>query len=93
MNGHPRRATDVILRLSKSTTEDLSFYTGFLKELMVKMVVYDETMTFVRLFVKNRICFEFVVLIWGSFGDFSGIENQSFGIEKSMFNTFLDFIS
>ena len=47
MNGHPRRDTDVILRLSKATIEDLSFYIGFVKELMVKMVVYDETMTFV----------------------------------------------
>ena len=46
MNGHPRRDTDVILRLSKSTIDDLSFYEGFEKELMVKMVVYDETMTF-----------------------------------------------
>ena len=48
MNEHPKRATDMILRLSKSTIEDLSFYIGFVKELMVKMVVYDETMTFVR---------------------------------------------
>ena len=29
MNGHPRRATGVILRLSKSTIKDLSFYIGF----------------------------------------------------------------
>ena len=28
-NEHPRRDTDVILRLSKSTIEDLSFYIGF----------------------------------------------------------------
>ena len=28
-NGHPRRDTDVKLRLSKSTIEDLSFYIGF----------------------------------------------------------------
>ena len=32
MNGHPRRATDMILSLSKSTTEDLSFYIGFVKD-------------------------------------------------------------
>ena len=44
-NGHPRRDTDVILRLSKSTIEDLSFYIDFVKELMDKMVVYDETVT------------------------------------------------
>ena len=42
MNRHPRRDTDVILRLSKSTFEDLSFYIGFVKELLVKMVVLDE---------------------------------------------------
>ena len=47
-NDHPRRGTDVMLRLSKSTIEDLSFCKGFTLELMVKMVVYDETMTFVR---------------------------------------------
>ena len=29
MNEHHRRDTDVILRLSKSTIEDLSFYIGF----------------------------------------------------------------
>ena len=34
MNGHPRRDTDVISRLSKSTTEDLSFYIGFKMEIV-----------------------------------------------------------
>ena len=48
---------DVILRLSESTIEYQSFYIGFTMELMVKVVVYDETMTFVRFFVKNRCCF------------------------------------
>ena len=46
-NEHPRRDTDVILRLSKSTIDDLSFYIGFINELIVKMMFYDETMTFV----------------------------------------------
>ena len=46
-NEHPRRDTDVILRLSKSTIEDLPCYIGFVMELMVKMIVYDEAMTFV----------------------------------------------
>ena len=32
MNGHPRRAMDVILRLSKSTTEDLSVFIGFRRD-------------------------------------------------------------
>ena len=32
-NGHPRRDTDVILSLSKSTIEDLSFYIGVVKYL------------------------------------------------------------
>ena len=35
----------MILRLSTSTIEDLSFDIGFTMELMVKMIVYDETMT------------------------------------------------
>ena len=30
-NEHLRKDTDVILRLSKSTIEDLSFYIGFIK--------------------------------------------------------------
>ena len=47
MNEHPRRAMAVILRLSKSTTEDLSVLIGFGSECRVKMVVFDETMTFV----------------------------------------------
>ena len=29
-NEHPRRDTDVILRLTKSTIEDLPFYIGFI---------------------------------------------------------------
>ena len=46
-NEHPRRDTDVILRLSKATIEDLPFYIGFVKESMVKMIVYDETVAIV----------------------------------------------
>ena len=46
MNGHPRRDMDVILRKSKSTIDFLSFYIGFVKDLMVKMKVFDEIMTF-----------------------------------------------
>merc|ERR1711953_1556972 len=34
MNGPPRRDTDVISRLSKSTIEDRSFYIGFTMELL-----------------------------------------------------------
>ena len=45
MNGHSRRAMDVILRLSKSTTDFLSFYIGFGSLSKVKMVVFDEQMT------------------------------------------------
>ena len=47
MNGDPRRDTDVILRLSKSTIEDLPFDIGFVKDLMVKMVVFDGKIAFV----------------------------------------------
>ena len=46
MNGHSRRAMDVILRLSKSTTEDLSAFIGF-KRGRVKMMVLDENIAFV----------------------------------------------
>ena len=47
MNGHPRRDTDVILRLSKSTIEDLSFYIGFTMEFIDKMIAFDENVAFV----------------------------------------------
>ena len=47
MNGHPRRAMDVILRLSKSTTDDLSVFIGFGSSCRVKMVVLDENKSFV----------------------------------------------
>ena len=47
MNGYPRRDTNVILRLSKSKIEDLSFYIGFTMELIVKIVVFGEQIAFV----------------------------------------------
>ena len=62
-NEHPRRDNDVILRLSKSTTEDLPFQIGFIMEFGVKMVAYDETVTFVMFF----LCFfKPMCVIWGS---------------------------
>ena len=88
MNGHPRRATDVILRLSKSTIDFLSFYIGFVKEFRVKMVVFEETMTFVWCFMK-KLFFRFFILIWGLCGDVLAIENWFFVIEKSICNIFL----
>ena len=75
-NEHPRRDTDVILRLSKSTTEDLSVFISFGSLSNVKMVVLDENI--------GRF-FRFVILIPGSFGDVLGIENQFCSIEKSRF--------
>ena len=45
-NGHPRRDTDVILRLSKCTIEYLSFSPGFTMEVMVEMMASDEIMIF-----------------------------------------------
>ena len=42
MNGHPRRDMDVILRLSKATTDFLSFYIGFTMELLASF--YNGTM-------------------------------------------------
>ena len=46
MNDHPGRNTDVRSRSSASTIKDLSFYIGFVKDLTVKMMAYDEIMTF-----------------------------------------------
>ena len=42
MNGHPRRDMDVILRLSKSTIEFLSFYIDFGSERRLKIIILDE---------------------------------------------------
>ena len=47
MNGHPRRAMDMILRLSKSTTEDLSAFIDFRRGSRVKMMVFDKNIAFV----------------------------------------------
>ena len=57
MNGHPD--ADVISRLSKSTIEDLSCYIVFIKELMVKMVVHDEAMTFACFSMKDQFFCDF----------------------------------
>ena len=46
MNGHFRKDPDVISRLSKSTIDFLSFYVGFGSESRVKMMLYDEIITF-----------------------------------------------
>ena len=54
MNGHSRRAMDMILRLSKSTTEDLSVFICFRSLSSVKMDVLDENTGFVRIFIENR---------------------------------------
>ena len=47
MNEHPRRDSDVILRVSESTTEDLSVFIGFRSLSSVKMKVLDENIGFV----------------------------------------------
>ena len=36
---HPRRDTDVMLRLSKPAIEDLSFYIGFTMELLASRIL------------------------------------------------------
>ena len=46
MNGQLGRATDAILRLSKSTIEDLSFFIGFGSKSRVNMMVLDENIAF-----------------------------------------------
>ena len=59
----------MISRLSKSTTEDLQFYTGFTMELIVKMVVVDEHLTFV-FFIEKVNVFDLYFdpgVIWGCF--------------------------
>ena len=45
MSGHPRRATDVRLRLPESSIDVLSVFIGFRKR-RVEMVVFDEHMPF-----------------------------------------------
>ena len=47
MNGHFRRDLDVISRRPESTIDFLSFYIGFGSLSRVKIVVFDECMTFV----------------------------------------------
>ena len=85
MNGHPRRATDMISRLSKSTIDVLSFYIGFVKEFKVKMIVVDEIMTFARFFPKNQMFLNYYYLILGSFGDLLLVSQIIFVIEQSKF--------
>ena len=48
MNGHPGRDTDLILRPPKSPSRDLGFWIGFRGVFIVKVMVYDETMNFMR---------------------------------------------
>ena len=55
-NAHPRRDVDVILRLSKSTIEDLSFYIGVTSERRINMILYDETMTLLWMLDLNLAC-------------------------------------
>ena len=52
MNGHSRRDQDAILRLSKSTTQDLSVFIGFRSLRSVKIDVLDENISFVRNFIE-----------------------------------------
>ena len=82
MNRHPRRDLDVILRLSKCTTDFLSFYIGFGSLSRVKMIVLDENIGFVRNCVDKLMFCRFFILIRGSCGDVLGIENQFSEIVK-----------
>ena len=69
MKAHSRRAMDVILRLSKSTIDFLSFYKDFGSYCMVKVFVFDERMTFVCFFTEAYV-FKFAFdlgIIWGRF--------------------------
>ena len=53
MNGHFRRDPDVISRLSDTTTQDLSVFIGFRCSNRVKMVVFDENIGFISLFIEK----------------------------------------
>ena len=83
MNGHSRRDTDVISRLSKSTTEDLSFYIGFAMELMVNMVVLDENFCFCIHFYRNVIIIIFYFDLGVIWGRFRHRKSMFFSIERS----------
>ena len=66
-NEHPRRDTDVISRLSKSTIEDLSIYKGFVKESIVKIDVFGENDLSKILLSNISVLFSICFWIWGSF--------------------------
>ena len=53
-NGHFRRDLDVISRLSDTTTQDLSVFIGFRCSNRVKIVVFDENIGYIRIFIKKN---------------------------------------
>ena len=57
MNGHFCRDPDLISRLPGTTTQALSVFIGFRCSNRLKMVVLDEQMSYIRIFIENRICF------------------------------------
>ena len=57
MNGHPRRDTDLILRPSESTIDFLSVFIGFGSLRRVKIVVFDETIGYIQMFIEKLIFF------------------------------------
>ena len=67
MNGHPRGATDVILRLSWSTIDFLSVFISFRSQITSKWSFYMKILTLNKFLSKNWIFFE----IWFSSGDHS----------------------
>ena len=92
MNGHPRGATDVILRLSWSTIDVLSIFIGFRSQSRVNIIILNEILTFICFFMKMLICFSTLYFDPGLFGDVLGIENQFYSIEKSKLYDFLQFV-
>ena len=66
-----RGATDVILRLPRSTIDFLSVFIGFGSLSKVKTVVFDENLTFIQIVIEKVNFFSIFYfdpgVIWGRF--------------------------
>ena len=52
-NGHFRRDPDTISRLPDTTTQDLSFFIDFRSSNRAEMVVFDENIGYIRIFIEK----------------------------------------
>ena len=83
MNGHFRRDVDVISRLPDTTSHFLSVFIGFRCSNRVKIVILDETLGYIRLFIEKLKSDVFFVC----YGDHSRpflASNINFSISKTL---------